>query len=498
MTVPFADLFIFEIANNHQGSLDHGLQIVRAMGAIARRHGIRAGVKLQYRDLDTLIHPHYRTRPDVPHIPRFLSTRLSDEDFRSLVHAIHDEGLLSVCTPFDEPSVDKAVAHDVQVLKVASCSADDWPLLDVMAAAGRPVVASTGGLSLQGIDSIVRFFAHRGLTCALLHCVGVYPTPTALLNMKFLGRMIRRYPGVPVGYSGHEAPEDLDVVKAAVSHGASILERHVGIPTSTTPLNKYSLDVAQAEAWVLAALRAKEIAGRDDVREPTLEELASLQSLKRGVYTVRPIPKGTVLTRRDVMFAMPCGEGQTTSGEFSRYRASFVATRDYGRLEPLHERWAPDVISFTREVIHDAQGMLSEAGIVVGREVEVELSHHHGLARFRTTGAILISVVDREYCKKLVVMLPGQGHPSHYHKVKEETFQLLWGDLEVALPDRVARLTPGDRLLVQPGVTHAFSTQGGAIFEEVSTRSVRNDSYYLDDRIRRLDPMERKTLLESW
>ena len=48
----FKDLFIFEMANNHQGSVEHGLNIIRAMGQIARKHAVRAGVKFQFRDLD--------------------------------------------------------------------------------------------------------------------------------------------------------------------------------------------------------------------------------------------------------------------------------------------------------------------------------------------------------------------------------------------------------------------------------------------------------------
>ena len=142
--------------------------------------------------------------------------------------------------------------------------------------------------------------------------------------------------------------------------------------------------------------------------------------------------------------------------------------------------------------------MLNEARIVLGDDVEVELSHHKGLAEFRTTGALLFTVIDREYCKKIVLMLPGQEHPGHLHRVKEETFQLLWGDLEVRLPDRRVVLKPGEQVLVHPGVAHGFATSGGAIFEEVSTRSTRSDSFYLDEAIRRLDPMERKTILEEW
>ena len=38
----FEDLFIFEMANNHQGSVEHGLRIIEAMAGIAKRRGIRA------------------------------------------------------------------------------------------------------------------------------------------------------------------------------------------------------------------------------------------------------------------------------------------------------------------------------------------------------------------------------------------------------------------------------------------------------------------------
>ena len=66
MTQTFPDLlFVFEMANNHQGDVEHGLRIISEMGQIAGRHGIKAAVKLQYRDLDTFIHPDYLGRADV-------------------------------------------------------------------------------------------------------------------------------------------------------------------------------------------------------------------------------------------------------------------------------------------------------------------------------------------------------------------------------------------------------------------------------------------------
>ena len=495
MSEMFQDLFIFEMANNHQGSVEHGLNIIRAMGEVARKHKIRGAVKFQYRDLNTFIHPAYRARSDVKHIPRFLSTRLSEMEFRALVQATRDEGLVTICTPFDERSVQTILEHEIQIIKVASASAADWALLEEIARAGKPVICSTGGQTLDAIDNIVSFFTHRHVDFALLHCVGVYPVANRDVQMSFLERMKRRYSYVPIGYSGHEAPDNLQVVKIAVAMGAKILERHVGIATDTIKLNAYSMNPAQVDAWVQSALTAREIMGTSGDKEISAEETESLLSLQRGVFALREITPGESLRRSDVYFAMPCAEGQTTSGEFQE---GMVASEAYAQDAPLYERRKPTTVNMVRGIIHDVKGMLYEAHIATGKEFTLELSHHAGIEQFRETGAVIINVINREYCKKLVVVLPKQFHPNHRHRVKEETFQLLWGDLQVNMEGRMIEMQPGDQLLVERGLWHSFTSRGGAIVEEVSTTHHKGDSEYQDETIRRKDPMERKTVLDDW
>lgn len=497
MTQTFPDLlFVFEIANNHQGDVEHGLRIISEMGKIAGRRGIRAAVKLQYRDLDTFIHPDYLDRTDVPHIPRFLATRLPPRDFRRLVTATRHAGLLSMVTPFDEPSVELTLEHEVDILKVASCSALDWPLLEAIAAAGKPVICSTAGKSIHDIDKVVSFFDHRYVKdLALLHCVGLYPTPDDKVQMRFMQRLQQRFRHLPVGYSGHEAPGDLDVVRAAVATGARILERHVGLPLDGASLNAYSLDPAQTEAWVEAALRTRAICGAGSDKTIPPEETRCLHQLTRGTYARRRIAKGEPLARPDVFFAMPCGEGQTTSGEFSD---TMVASRDYDEGEALTESRTRGPVEVMREAIHDAKGMLNEAGIAVGSQFEVELSHHHGPQQFRRFGAVIINLLNREYCKKLIVVLPGQHHPGHFHKVKEETFHVLHGELDLHLEGKVRHLSPGDLQLIERGQIHEFRSDGGCIIEEISTTHVAKDSHYADGRIAARDPIARKTVVEAW
>lgn len=497
MTQVFPDLlFVFEMANNHQGDVEHGLRIVSQMGQIAGRFGIQAAVKLQYRDLDTFIHPDYVGRTDVKHIPRFQATRLAARDFHRLVNATRHAGMLSMVTPFDERSVDLALEHEVDILKVASCSALDWPLLEAIAAAGKPVICSTGGKTIHDIDKIVSFFDHRYVrNLALLHCVGLYPTPNAQVQMRFMQRMQQRYRRLPVGYSGHEAPDNLDVVKAAVALGARILERHVGQPRPNDPLNAYSLDSEQTSAWVQAALNMKDICGSGREKGITPEEIRSLHQLTRGTFARRAVKAGEPLTGEDVFFAMPCGEGQTTSGEF---QDGMTASRDYQPSEPLTEGRVRGPVEVMREAIHDAKGMLQEAGIEIGSQFEVELSHHLGPQQFRRFGAVIINLLNREYCKKLIVVLPGQHHPGHFHKVKEETFHVLHGELDLYVDGHVKHLVPGDMHLIERGQTHEFSSATGCIFEEISTTHVPKDSHYKDRRIAASDPMVRKTMVEAW
>lgn len=494
----FSELFIFEMANSHQGSVEHGKAIIREMGKIARKYNIRAAVKLQYRDLDTFIHPDYKLREDVKHIPRFMSTRLSYEQFCELVHEIRKEGMITMSTPFDETGVDWCMDQGIEIIKIASCSALDWPLLTKTAGTRKPLIISTGGKTLSDIDKLYNFFTHRGCEFAFLHCIAEYPAPYEGLQLDFIDRMNRRYRDITIGYSGHENPDDNTVPMLAIAKGAKILERHVGLPTETISLNAYSMNPEQADRWVESALRAKKICTtkKENDKYVSQDELDSLRSLMRGVYARRDIREGEILEETDVFFAMPCQEGQLTSGEF---KPGMVVTKNYVFNEKITEQPKMTGVGVVRNAIHDAKGMLYEAGIALGKDFEVELSHHHGIQHFRQQGAIIINIINREYCKKLIIVLPGQKHPEHAHRIKEETFQLLYGDLEVEiLGQESKKLKPGDMQTVLRGEYHSFSSVNGAIFEEVSTQHMKSDSYYRDPEIARLDPMERKTFLKKW
>ncbi len=491
----FDDLIIFEMANSHQGNVEHGIKIIKAMGKIAKKYNAKCAVKLQYRDLDTFIHPQFVNKKDVPHVERFLSTRLNSKQFNILVETIRDEGMIAMSTPFDEKSVDLCLSQNLDIIKVASCSALDWPLLEKISKTQKPIIISTGGLSIKDIDKIYSFFNHRKCEFALMHCVAIYPAPENLLQLDILRKMQKRYPNVVIGYSGHEAPTNTIIPSMAIAEGAKIMERHVGLPTDTIKLNAYSMSPEQADAWVKTIISAREICTFNKDRNVTPSEINSLHSLMRGVYAQRDIKEGEVISEKDVFFAMPVQDGQITSGEF---KSGQKASHEYKAFSPIKETIEKDEIQLLRESLHEAKGMLNEAGLIFGEEFTVEISHHYGIPNFRTTGCIIVNIMNREYCKKLIIVLPNQNHPIHYHLKKEETFQVLYGDLELTLNDVKTTMHIGEVATVKRGDRHGFSSKNGAIFEEISTTHYRDDSFYEDETIAKQDPMQRKSFLEGW
>jgi sialic acid synthase SpsE/quercetin dioxygenase-like cupin family protein len=491
-------LFIFEMANNHMGDLSHGLRIVRELREATNGFDFRFAIKLQYRDLATLIHPAYRARTDLKFIKRFTETAMSWDDYRRLKDGIVGAGFLSACTPFDEVSVDKVVEHGFDLLKVASCSVTDWPLAEKIATTKLPLIISTAGATLEEIDRVVSFYQHRDKRLTVMHCVGEYPTAPANLQLNQIDILKKRYTNIQVGFSTHEAPEELDAIGMAIAKGSTVFEKHVGVATPAYPLNAYSASPAQVRAWIEAAGRAFAMNGVEGRRhEFAPNESASLNDLKRGVYAKRPIGVDEVLSDANVVLCMPTMPGQLTASDLSKY-TEYRARRAIVAGDPAKSADAlrTDTRSLVHGIVREVKKLLKESRAVVPAQLELEISHHYGLERFSEVGAAMITVINREYCKRLLLLLPGQRHPEHWHTVKDETFHILYGEINIAIDGLQKKCSTNDVVVLARGVKHEFSSTTGAVIEEVSSTHSKGDSVYADEKIMR--NKYRKTFVTNW
>jgi N-acetylneuraminate synthase len=495
-------LFIFEMANNHMGNVEHGLRIIREMREASApfESKFQLAFKLQYRRLDTFIHPDFQGRDDVKYVKRFSETKLEDAEFRALKAEIDRLGFLSICTPFDEASVSRIEEHEISIIKIGSCSFTDWPLLERVAQSSKPIIASTAGIEFSDIDKVVSFFQHRNKDFSLMHCVAQYPTPPADLQLNQINLLQERYPGVPVGYSTHENPDQTCSVQMAIAKGAAMFEKHVGVATAEYPLNAYSANPQQVRRWLEAAADAFKICGAAGERcSFSRDEINSLRNLRRGVFANRAIRKGERLSAAELsqFLAIPTRPGQVTANHLSKY-TSFHALADIAPNEAV--MFSNVAVTDNRQKVHAivdrVNRMIQQAGVVAPAQAEFEISHHYGLERFDETGATIINLVNREYCKKLIVVLPGQSHPEHMHKQKEETFLVLHGDIAIDLDGTARECGPGDIVVVERGTRHSFSSRRGVIMEEISSTHYKGDSYYTDPAIAPVS--ERKTHIAHW
>jgi sialic acid synthase SpsE/quercetin dioxygenase-like cupin family protein len=407
-------------------------------------------------------------------------------------------GFLAICTPFDEQSVDLIEKHGFDVIKIGSCSFTDWPLLERIAQTNKPIIASTAGAALDDIDKVVSFFEHRGKDFALMHCTGEYPTSDERLQLNQIDLLKKRYPQVVIGYSTHENPDNVDSIKIAIAKGATVFEKHVGIPTEQIRLNGYSATPTQVKRWLESAGQALDMCGVTGTR-PDFghEEISTLRSLQRGAYAKQAIRSGERIKSSDVFFAMPTTENQVTANDMSKY-AELYAQADIPTDMPLLS--SNTRTKATREKVYEivqrVKHFLQTSGVVMPPRVDLEISHHYGIDRFDEYGLTMLTVVNRKYCKKLIILLPGQRHPEQYHKVKEETFHLLYGRAWVDLNGAHREYQTGEVVVVERGIRHSFGTDTGVVIEEISSTHHGSDSFYTDPNVAKNE--YRKTLLTYW
>jgi quercetin dioxygenase-like cupin family protein len=251
-------------------------------------------------------------------------------------------------------------------------------------------------------------------------------------------------------------------------------------------------------SWLKSAQGALAMCGIRDERYPiTDQERGTLRALQRGVFARRSVRSGEKLRAEDVFFAIPAAADQVLANDWSKY-ANFYP------LSPMEVN-QPALFPALRtcnsrdqvyRIISEVKKVLKRSKVIVPGRLELEISHHYGLDKFGQYGSTIITVVNREYCKRVIVLLPGQTHPEQYHKLKDETYHILYGEISLNLDGVESQRKANDVVVIPREARHGFSTRTGTVIEEVSSYYTQGDSYYTDSTIE-ANP-DRKTYVTHW
>jgi sialic acid synthase SpsE len=295
---------VAEIGNNHQGDFNVARQMIDEAAAA----GVQ-GVKFQKRDMEALLTREGRAAPYTgcnSFGPTYGEHRnaleLSIGQMAELKEYSESLGLVFFASAWDEPSLIQVLDLDVELLKICSADLVNVPLIRKYAAAGIPVILSTGMSSLEDIDVALAEIRAYHDDVVLLHCNSTYPCPEEQIGLPVMDGLRERY-GLPVGYSGHE--QGIGPSVAAVALGACVVERHFTLDKTLKGTDhQASLEPAELASMVLM-IREVEKAMRVKGKKVFPEEQAAAKKLRKCIVFSRDLPAGHVLAEADLTTRSP-------------------------------------------------------------------------------------------------------------------------------------------------------------------------------------------------
>lgn len=217
---------IAEIGGNHGGSVQTAIEMIHAAadaGAHAVKFQKRANATLYRRALLDQVYDNENSYGPTYGAHRE-ALELERDGLEKLQGAAGWRQISCFATAFDEDSADFLVELGMPAIKLASGSLRDEPLIRHVGRFGKPVILSTGGGTLADVDLAVNVLTGTRAPFALLHCTASYPCAFEELNLNCIPAMRERYPGVVIGWSGHDNGIAMSV--AAYTLGARIIEKH--------------------------------------------------------------------------------------------------------------------------------------------------------------------------------------------------------------------------------------------------------------------------------
>jgi len=296
---------IAELSANHNGSLERAYRIIDA----AKAAGADA-VKLQsYRaDTITIDHdgPDFRIQGglwDGQRLFDLYADAAMPWDWHEPLFAYAKKvGISIFSSPFDPSAVDLLQSLGAPAFKIASLELCDIPLIEKVAATGKPMIMSTGASELGEIAEAVAAARRAGCReLILLQCTSGYPTPPGDSNLRTIPHLAEMFDAV-VGLSDHTMGTAVPV--AAVALGACVIEKHVTLARADGGVDStFSLEPPELAQLVADCRTGWEALGR--VQYGVAASEANVRPLRRSLYIVQDINAGELITEQHVRSIRP-------------------------------------------------------------------------------------------------------------------------------------------------------------------------------------------------
>lgn len=314
---------IAEIGVNHDGSAERALQLTDA----ADEAGADA-IKLQLFETDRLMSSaaklaaYQAAAGETDPLDMLRRLELPINEMARVVERAHARGIHAIVTVFSVELVPIAETLPWDAYKSASPDIINRPLLEAMAATGKPLIVSTGASTMDEVSRAIEWLRPLRAPAAVLQCVSCYPTAPEDAALNAMNAFRPWFDG-PIGYSDHTP--DRDTGRLAVALGARILEKHLTYDrTARGPDHAASLEpdalgdyIRQARGMITRAIEfgaADRLPPEIDAHDPRIgprrkRVLACEADVRRvsrqSVTTRRALPAGHTISAADLTIKRP-------------------------------------------------------------------------------------------------------------------------------------------------------------------------------------------------
>lgn len=236
---------------------------------------------------------------------------LSADEQAELKAHCEQVGILYLCTPYENTSVDMLDRMGIAAFKIASTDTTNIPVLRHIASKGRPVILSTGMSTLGEVEQAVNTLRAEGLDdkIVILHCTSEYPAPVSEVNLRAILTMQQAF-ACPVGFSDHTP--GMGASPWAVAVGASVIEKHFTLDRNMVgPDHRASLEPDELSTLV-RTVRDVQTALGDGIKRPMPSELPNKPLMQKSLVARRSIRAGDTITSDDLTCKRP-GSGLAPS-----------------------------------------------------------------------------------------------------------------------------------------------------------------------------------------
>ncbi|EPR35558.1 N-acetylneuraminic acid synthase domain-containing protein [Alkalidesulfovibrio alkalitolerans DSM 16529] len=294
---------IAEVGHNHQGNLETCMEMMK----VAKECGADA-VKLQKRNNKTFF---TRAMYDSPYCSEnsYGSTygehrealEFDVDQYSKLIEYAKELGIVLFATAFDLESADFLESLHMPLYKIASSDIVNTPLLKKVASYGKPMIVSTGGVSIEDVRRAYETIRPINENFCFLQCTAAYPVQDYKdFNLRVIDTYRREFPDVVIGLSDHES--GISMATAAYVLGARVVEKHFTLNRSWKGTDQSFSLAPGGLRRLVRDLRRVHLALGDGVKRPYDVERAPLTKMVKKLVAARDLSAGTRIRETDVIF----------------------------------------------------------------------------------------------------------------------------------------------------------------------------------------------------